>query len=85
MCVCVESLFEAVGEGGVREPHVAMVGRRSPTTDVEPVTREDFSLGLQLYPQNVVRPPWHPPQPPSQEVVGAVGSNQSLIACIQLG
>ena len=33
----------------------------------------DLSLGLQPYPQKVVRPPWHPPQPPSQEVVGALG------------
>ena len=24
-----------------------------------------FSLGLQPYPQKVVRPPWHPPQPPN--------------------
>ena len=30
-------------------------------------------------PQMVVRPPWHPPQPSSQEVVGALGSN--YIAC----
>ena len=33
-------------------------------------------LGLQPSPQKVVRPPWHPPQPSSQEVVGALGNNQ---------
>ena len=31
-----------------------------------------LALGLQPYPQKVVGPPWHPPQPPSQEVVGAL-------------
>ena len=24
-----------------------------------------YALGLQPYPQKVVRPPWHPPQPPN--------------------
>ena len=28
----------------------------------------EFSLGLQPYPQEVIGPPWHPPQPPSQEL-----------------
>ena len=36
------------------------------------------SLGLQPYPQKVVRPPWHPPQPSSQEVVGALGIERAL-------
>ena len=35
------------------------------------------SLGLVPSPQKVVRPPWHPPQPSSQEVVEALG----VVAC----
>ena len=33
----------------------------------------------------MVRPPWHPPQPSSQEVVGALGYNQELGLCIEFG
>ena len=35
-----------------------------------------YTLGLQPYPQKVVRPHWHPPQPSLQEVVGTLGIHE---------
>ena len=38
-----------------------------------------YSLGLQPYPQKVVRPPWHPPQRSSQVVLGALDTSRLTI------
>ena len=41
-----------------------------------------YTLGLQPYPQKVVRPP-NPPQPSFQEVVGALGIVKVLVAFLR--
>ena len=70
---CCLQWLPDVASFGVHELQEASVASRSQGAPSQFAGETVYALRLQPYPQKVVRPPWHPPQPPSQEVVGALG------------
>ena len=46
------------------------------------VLKEGVALHLQVPPQKVLRPSWHPPQTPSQQVLGGPGLVKGAPQCV---
>ena len=74
-------LLHVVGSSFLQGLTVVFGPTQHPHTTTKFPTRKRFiiiyysSLGLQPYPQKVVRPPWHPPQPPSVGLAAACPPN----------